>query len=142
MVHPSLRIPYPSHLRKFQPNALMAQQPLMESFSILSLSSRVLPPIYSAKASHAQLPDMPLRRDQARPSPYREYSSYPAKEKSAILVKKKVPSHSGFSLSTHVVLKTRHVIQISTYVDIRATYVAQTYLPLVHNFLPLRGATT
>ena len=63
MVHPSLRIPYPSHLRKFQPNALMAQQPLMESFSILSLSSRVLPPIYSAKASHAQLPDTPLRSD-------------------------------------------------------------------------------
>ena len=29
--------------------------------------------------------------------------------KSAILVKKKVPSRSGFSLSTHIVLKTRHV---------------------------------
>ena len=27
-------------------------------------------------------------------------------------------------------------IQISTYVDIRATYVAQTYLPLLHNFYP------
>ena len=25
---------------------------------------------------------------------------------------------------------------MSTYVDIRATYVAQTYLPLVHNFYP------
>ena len=36
----------------------------------------------------------------------------------------------------HVVLKTRHVNLISTYVDIRATYVAQTYLPLVYNFYP------
>ena len=36
----------------------------------------------------------------------------------------------------HVVLKTRHADPISTYVDIRATYVAQTYLPLVHNFYP------
>ena len=36
----------------------------------------------------------------------------------------------------HVVLKTKHVIQISTYVDIRATYVAQTFLPLVRNFYP------
>ncbi|KXB76019.1 hypothetical protein HMPREF3185_00544 [Porphyromonas somerae] len=26
-----------------------------------------------------------------------------------VLVKKKAPSHSGFPLSTHVVLKTRHV---------------------------------
>ena len=25
---------------------------------------------------------------------------------------------------------------MSTYVDIRSTYVAQTYLPLVHNFYP------
>ena len=25
---------------------------------------------------------------------------------------------------------------MSTYVDIRATYVAQTYLPLIHNFSP------
>ena len=29
--------------------------------------------------------------------------------KSVLLVKKKAPSHSGFPLSTHVVLKTRHV---------------------------------
>ena len=36
----------------------------------------------------------------------------------------------------HVVLKTRHVSPISTYVDIRSTYVAQTYLPLVRNFYP------
>ena len=37
----------------------------------------------------------------------------------------------------HVVLKIPGTsIQISTYVDIRATHVAQTYLPLVHNFYP------
>ena len=36
----------------------------------------VLPSIESAKASHAQLPDMPLRSDTLFPSPYREYSSY------------------------------------------------------------------
>ena len=29
--------------------------------------------------------------------------------KSIVLVKKKAPSHSGFPLSMHVVLKTRHV---------------------------------
>ena len=56
--------------------------------------------------------------------------------KSAILVKKKEPSRSGILRSMHVVLKTRHVSPISTHVDIRATYVAQTYLPLVHNFYP------
>ena len=57
-------------------------------------------------------------------------------EKSVLLIKKKVPSRSGFPLSTYVVLKTRHVSPISTYVDIRATYVVQTYLPLVRNFYP------
>ena len=36
----------------------------------------------------------------------------------------------------HVVLKTRHVALISTYVDIRATCVVQTYLSLVHSFYP------
>ena len=56
--------------------------------------------------------------------------------KSVFLAKKKVPPHSGFSASMHVVLKTRYVALISTYVDIRATYVAQTYLPRVHNFYP------
>ena len=56
--------------------------------------------------------------------------------KSALLVKKKAPSRSGLPLSTHMVLKTRHVNPISTYVDIRATYVVQTYLPLVNNFYP------
>ena len=56
--------------------------------------------------------------------------------KSIVLAKKKAPSSSGFSLSTHVVLKTRYVNPISTYVDIRSTYIVQTYQPLVHNFYP------
>ena len=56
--------------------------------------------------------------------------------KSIVLVKKKAPSRSGILLSMYVVLKARHTNPISTYVDIRATYVAQTYLPLVHNFYP------
>ena len=48
---------------------------------ILRLLPRVLPSIYSAKASRAQLPDIPLLNDRASPSPYRKYSSYPAEEK-------------------------------------------------------------
>ena len=56
--------------------------------------------------------------------------------KSVLLVKKKAPSRSRFPLSMHVALKTRYVNPISTYVDIRATYVVQTYLPRVHNFYP------
>jgi len=39
--------------------------------------------------------------------------------------------HKPFALSRVFLLSI-----ISTYVDIRATYVAQTYLPLVHNFYP------
>ena len=54
--------------------------------------------------------------------------------KCAILVKKKASSRSGILLSMHVVLKTRHANPNITYGDIRATYVAQTYLPLVRNF--------
>ena len=56
--------------------------------------------------------------------------------KSIVLVKEKAPSRSGFPLSMHVVLKTRHVNPISTHVDLSSTYVVQTYLPLVHNFYP------
>ena len=56
--------------------------------------------------------------------------------KSAILVKTKAPSCSGFPPSMYVVLKTRYVNPISTYVDIRSTYIVQTYQPLVHNFYP------
>ena len=70
------------------------------------------------------------------PSPYRAYSSLSSGGKSVLLVKRKVSSCSSFLLSMHVVLKTRHVSPISTYVDIRSTYVAQTYLPLVRNFYP------
>ena len=47
------------------------------------LLPRVLFSICLAKASHAQLPDMPLRRDRARPLPYRAYSSYPAEGKAS-----------------------------------------------------------
>ena len=63
------------------------------------------------------------------PSPYRAYSSLSSGGKSVLLVKRKVSSCSSFLLSMHVVLKTRHVSPIST-------YVAQTFLPLVHNFYP------
>ena len=47
----------------------------------------------------------------------------------------KAPSRSAFSASMYVALKTRHV-NPNIHVDIRATYVVQTYLPLVHNFYP------
>ena len=39
------------------------------------------PLFYCAKASHAQPHDIPLRSDRSSPSPYREYSSYPAEGK-------------------------------------------------------------
>ena len=56
--------------------------------------------------------------------------------KSVIRVKKKALSLSGFSTSTHVVLKDQaRKSKKSTYVDIRATYVVRTYLPLVHPHL-------
>ena len=45
------------------------------------LLPRVLYSILSAKASQAQLPDISLQSAQASPSPYHEYSSYPAEEK-------------------------------------------------------------
>ena len=63
---------------------------------------------YSAKASYAQLPDMPLPRDTQA---LRLIASIPLilRRESAILVKKKVPSRSGILLSMYVVLKTRHV---------------------------------
>jgi len=38
-------------------------------------------PTYCAKASHAQLPDIPIRSDTLFPSPYRKYSSYSAEGK-------------------------------------------------------------
>ena len=74
----------------------------------MSLLPRVLSSISSAKASRTQLPDMPLRSDTqalrliARiPLIQRRKKYYSLGEKSA--------SRSGFLLSTHVVLKTRHV---------------------------------
>jgi len=45
------------------------------------LLTRVLYSISSAKASHAQLPDISLQSAQASPSPYREYASYSAEGK-------------------------------------------------------------
>ena len=56
--------------------------------------------------------------------------------KSVLLVKEKAHSRSRISLSAHVVLKTRHANPNISYVDIRATYVVQTYLILVRNFYP------
>jgi len=51
---------------------------------------------------------MPLRRDtQALRLITRILLS--SEGKSVLLVNKKAPSRSGFSLSTHVALKTRHV---------------------------------
>ena len=58
---------------------------------------------------HEQLPDMSLRSDTQA---LRFIASIPllsSKGKSVLLVKEKAPSRSGFPLSTHVVLKTRHV---------------------------------
>ena len=109
--------------------------------SIWRLLPRVLSSVLSAKASHAQLPDVPLRSDTQALRLLR-VSLLPSGGKSTLLVKKKAPSRSGILLSMHVVLKTRHVnpnIHVRRY---RATYVVQTYLPLVHNFLSIRGATT
>ena len=95
----------------------------------------VLSSIYSTKASHAQLPDMSLRRDTQALHLIAIFLLFSG-EKSAIFVKKKAPSCSGFPPSMYVVLKTRYVNPISTYVDIRSTYIVQTYQPLVHNFYP------
>ena len=47
----------------------------------VSLLPRVPPAICCATVSHAQLSDIPLRRDTQAPSPYRKYSSYPAEGK-------------------------------------------------------------
>ena len=53
------------------------------------LSPRVQTSIYSAKASHAQLSDMPLRSDRASPVPYRAYSSYSEEGKASFSRRKK-----------------------------------------------------
>ena len=54
---------------------------MTEAYLFMSLLPRVLPSIQSAKASRAQITDMPLRSDRACPSTYRTYSSYPAEGK-------------------------------------------------------------
>ena len=69
---------------------------------------RVLPSIYSAKASHAQLPDMPLRSDTQALCLIASFFLSSGGE-SAILVKKKAPSRSGFPASMYAALKTWHV---------------------------------
>ena len=62
--------------------------------------------------------------------------------KSVLLMKKKVPSHSGFPLSMYVVLKTRHVnpnIHVHRFiVHVRSPNISATRPQL----LSLRGATT
>ena len=64
--------------------------------------------MYSAKASHAKLPDRPLRSDTqalrliARIPLILRREKCPSREE-------KVPSRSGIPASMYVVLKTRHV---------------------------------
>ncbi|KXB74983.1 hypothetical protein HMPREF3185_01002 [Porphyromonas somerae] len=61
-----------------------------------------------AKASYAQLPDIPFRRDTHALRLIARISLIQRREK-CLLVKKKAPSRSAFSVSMYVVLKTRHV---------------------------------
>ena len=72
------------------------------------LLPRVLTSIESTKASCAQLPDMPRRSDTKSFALSRVFL-LSSGGKSIVLVKKKASSRSAFPLSTHVVLKTRHV---------------------------------
>ena len=69
---------------------------------------RVLPSIYSAKTSLAQLPDIPLRSDTQA---LRLIASIPLiqRREKHCSREEKAPSRSGFPLSMYVVLKTRHV---------------------------------
>ena len=73
------------------------------------LLPRVLSSIYSAKTTYAQLPDIPLRSGTQALRLIARIPLLSSGGKSIVLAKKKVPSLSGFSLSTHVVLKTRYV---------------------------------
>ena len=101
----------------------------------------VPPSIYCAKASYAQSHDIPLRSDTQA---LRLIARIPLiqRRKSAILVKTKAPSHSGFPLSMHVVLKTRHVnpnIHVRRYqIHVRSPNLSATRPQL----LSLCGATT
>ena len=69
----------------------------------------VLPSIESAKASHAQLLPIYLSEVIRKPFALSRVFLLFSRGESAIIVKKKAPSRSGFPLSMHVVLKTRHV---------------------------------
>ena len=65
---------------------------------------RVLSSIQSAKASHAQLSE-----EIYKPFALSRVFLLSSEGKSVLLLKKKAPSRSGFSVSMYVVLKTRHV---------------------------------
>ena len=103
---------------------------------LMRLCPRVLTSIQSAKASHAQLPDMSLRSDTQA---LRLIASIP-------LIQRKEKHHSRegksaftqwfSSVFVRSLKRPGTSAQISTHVDIRATYIAQTYLPLVLNFYP------
>nr|DAM90201.1 MAG TPA: hypothetical protein [Caudoviricetes sp.] len=73
------------------------------------LLPRVLPSVYAAKASHAQLLPICLSEVIRKPRALSRVFLLSCGGKSIILVKKKAPSRSGFPLSMYVVLKTRHV---------------------------------
>ena len=74
----------------------------------LSLLLRVLPAIYSAKASHAQLSDIPLRSDTQA---HRLIASIPLIERREKhrSREEKALSRGDILLSMYVALKTRHV---------------------------------
>ena len=79
------------------------------SWPIWDCCGRVLPSIYYyAKASHAQLPDVPLRSDTQALHLIVSIPLILQREKWHSR-EEKAPSRSGILLSMHVVLKTRHV---------------------------------
>ena len=102
--HESSLLPASTHIEK-KMYAREGKQPYQESLRrnedcipplygppsqpILRLLPRVPTSIYSAKASHAWLPDIPSPKRYTSPSPYREYSSYPAEGKVPFLRRKK-----------------------------------------------------
>ena len=110
-------------------------------YGLMRLLPRVLSFIQSAKVSHAQLPDIPLRSGQASPSPHREYPSYPAGEK-CCFCEEKASSRSAFSASMHVVLKTMHA-NLNIHVRRYQSYVRSPNLSATRpQLLSIRGATT
>ena len=107
----------------------------------MRLLPRVLTSIYSAKASHAQPHDTHLRSDTQA---LRLIASIPLiqRRKKHCFREEKAPSRSGFPLSMHVVLKTRHVnpnIHARRFiVHVRSPNLCATR----PQFLSLRRATT